>query len=877
MNNMDAKIFLANNIINARRYILKLNIKGDTLLNYEVYTPTMLINTLLKRINPNLRLISNKEASYIIYKLIKDDARDYSLDKSIFTIGASKKLMEVINDYRLSLINEYKYIYPGNYKKLMDDYKNYLDKNNLTDYIYALDLISNIKIDKKVYIIDDFDISIKEEKVFNNIFLNISKLEIIHENYKISGFYSCYGIYNEILNIFNIIDKNKYPINDCEIIYTSDIYENLLRGALDSKNIDYSIGSAHAKSTNLISFMLDILEYINSDYKYELLEEILLNKGLDEIYLKEYYKTLEFPKYSVGFGLDRTKIYLREIKDDESKINIYLFLSDLVGCGTKDNFDYRKLLELTFKYITNSNEKMALSNKLNNLTYIIDIAEDKINTAKDELSSLRYSESYENSLQISLINKSFSLKKYLFIIGLSQNYIISADTENPFIIDVEKYKNYLGCGKYLHILDNLKDNIVDSINYYLNNSMSENIYLSYPNFNKIDLRPQAPSIFYLNLLKDNTEEYVNLYDIKLDNIKFSEIKVEKVEEDPDSHDNGKIKPLVDGKAHLDLEDQKPIIITKEKLDNTFKLSPSAIKKLQACPFDYYYNYLKRLPSPSFLSLNEYEWLEFNTKGTFFHEILELYAKEALGINNFKDKFDEVIFDRVFNVAKTHAESLNPIKNEYIYHKELDEIKEMAKNYIHDVIKDLIKTNYRVLGCEFELKNTKCVYEYKDKLITFTGSIDRVDGYIDGRTLHLRVVDYKTGKFHKKQDNTHIQHIIYPYCLINSKVKLFDLDYDDVIVDKFIYDYPYEKEILVYENSEIVESDEKNKVFDNINNLIIPYLNDEDYYSKMEEYFDNNTEISDSSFDKRVCEYCKFSNLCYKKLKEGKEWVPTKKN
>ena len=73
------------------------------------------------------------------------------------------------------------------------------------------------------------------------------------------------------------------------------------------------------------------------------------------------------------------------------------------------------------------------------------------------------------------------------------------------------------------------------------------------------------------------------------------------------------------------------------------MSPSAIMKLLNCPFDYYYRYIKRLPDINYPSLNVHKSLEANTKGTFFHKIMEEYAKRAFKIDNFKNKFDDDVF------------------------------------------------------------------------------------------------------------------------------------------------------------------------------------------------------------------------------------------
>lgn len=876
MDSFDKKIILANNIKNARRIILKENLDNKKILNYEILTPSMLVEKYLILNKIDKRLISDKESSYILFNLIKkDNNKIYGFSDNIFTVKAIRKLLEIINDFRLSNINDFKYILNANYNKLLEDYKKELDSSNLIDYIFGLNEIKNIKIDAKLYYINDFNISKLEENIFKNIFNEIEEYIPKKRNNKINSSYKCYGIYSEIINALNIIEENKYSINDCEIIYTSDIYENFIRGILDSRKVKYSISNAHAKSTNLVSFMLDILNYVKEDYKYELLEEALKNKGINNIYLNEFYKTLNFPKVTVGFSRERTYELIDSIKNEENKINIINFLNDLLESVSLDDFNYSSFLNFSFKYIDAIGEKQALSAKLNNLKYLIDKSNNKIEDTIDELSQIRYTESDENSLQIGLLTKSFSLKKNLFIIGLSQLYISGENTENPFILDIDEYSNYLGNCKYLHILKNMKDEKIESVNYYIDYSVSNNIFISYPFYNKIDLRPSAPSALLINLNNGMPITKINTYDIKTNGIIINEFKIEDVNEIKDLYDNGKIGDLIDQKNHIDtINNTNNIKIVKEN-EYDFSMSPSAILKLLNCPFDYYYRYIKKLPDVNYPSLDVHKSLEANTKGTFFHKILEEYAKMAFKVDNFKDEFDSNIFDMAFSIARALAKSMSPALVDYIFLKESDEVKEYAEKYIKTVIKDLSNTGYRTLDTEYSIENENNYYLSSGKKIKFIGNIDRIDGYIKDDILHIRLIDYKTGNLKKKEEIDYVQHIIYSYSIINNK-NLFNLNYKNIEIDSFSYVYPFsDNQSITYTYDEIKERTET--LFNNLDKLIISFLKNDDYINIYNEYFDlNYEETKVNKFTKTICRYCQYTNLCFKKLKEGTEWV-TKKN
>ena len=864
------KYILAGNILNARKYVICQANNGLPLFNYEECTTTMLVNMLKDN---DQRMISDKEATYIIYLLFKQDYSKYVLkentkyDQETFTIKSVAKLLELINDYRLSEVDVKSQIFDIEYQVLLNDYLDYLSQNNLTDYIILLDEIKNSKVDATLLVLDDLVLSPKERKVFNNCFNEVKDIRPISFNKQIISTFPCYGIYNEILNVLDIIKKNNYSINDCEIVYCADKYENLLRGTLDAFNIKYSIASAHAKSTNIISFMLDTLNYVKNNYSYQELESVLKNNGLQDIYLKEFYKSLNNRSfsYAVGFGYDRTKEFIDILNNKKSVEHIKEFLVDLLAFNNGNRFDYELFCSFVYKYLDNGNEKNVLQEKIDNIKHIVDLSDNKIDSAIEELSALRYTENVNNTLQLSLLNKSFSLKKHLFIIGLSQSNVTKIDSENPFILDVDKYYELLGKGKYLHVLRNLKDANIEALDYYLKNSDSD-IYLSYAYFDKVEFKPSAPSIYYLNKqgisFDKDLNNGVNKYAVEINHLEFKE-KVNEGENNPikQSYDNGNINELVDELPHLD-----KIITIKQIVDNielpTLTLSPSALQTLISCPFQYYYEKIVHLPSPDYPSVEVDGWLGANAKGTFFHEVLELYGNAT----GFKGAFNNIVFDEVFNQAFNNTKKLNQIKNEAITLDEKEEVKEQAIQTIKSIIDDYLQTGYHLLACEYNLENTE--YDYNN--IKFSGIVDRIDYQLVDKTLHLRIVDYKTGKSHTKEDNYYLQHVVYSACLENSKNKISKEFYQNVVVDLFDYDFVFVDEKLEYSKTEI--ADETKVIFAKLDELLSQYLTEGKCFKNFEDYFDNEkVETTKSAFSKTLCEYCKYKDNCYKRLKEGKEW------
>ena len=306
-----------------------------------------------------------------------------------------------------------------------------------------------------------------------------------------------------------------------------------------------------------------------------------------------------------------------------------------------------------------------------------------------------------------------------------------------------------------------------------------------------------------------------------------------------------------------------VVVKKNSEVYDYHLSPSALQTLIDCPFKYYYEKIVHLPNPSYPSMNVSSWLDANAKGTFFHEVLELYGNET----KFKGKFSNEVFEKVFEKALHNALELNPIKNKNIAKKEINDVKTLASIKIEKIINDYKETGYNLLGCEYDLANTG----YKYKNIAFSGFIDRVDGKVLGDTLHIRVVDYKTGKYNDKKNSHYLQHVIYPVCLKNDINKFAGFKYDDVVVDEFIYDYVFDNNQNEYNAKEIDE--ETNKIFSSIDYLLTNYLDNGKCYSEFESFFDNKELKTTTNLDRTFCGYCKnYKNVCYKRLKEGVEWA-----
>lgn len=843
----------------------------------------MLLKEKLIRLKPNYRLISDDESAYLLLTLIRQN--DYQLKGFVPSFGAASKLLEVLNDYRFNENDKFTNLIKADYSNLLKDYLDALDKSLCIDYIEALSLLMSNKQKEECYVLDDVSFRPLEKKIVESMFDNIAYISNESKDYPIKNIFKCYGQLDEVANLLDYITNNNLLLGDVEVLYTDSTYENLIKGLCSSRKVPYTLKTNHAKSTNFVSFIHDVLDYFKNDYRYELLENVLSNQGLESKYLKQFYASLRFPKYVVGFSKNRSKEFIKAYELDKNGLEDFLdIFSDILSI-TDNGLDYTLLVNVAKKYIKAEAEIEVLSNQLMNLKNVVDLEKDpdiKIDLVLFLLDGLAYSESdADNKLSFSRINKSFTLRKYVYVLGCSQTSLVGSDVENAFIQDVDAYQKELANDQGLHIVLYQRNTLLDNLKYFLSRSGAQTI-LSYPYFDKVNLKDVTEGIHLITSSNIEHEEK-NLYYIQNEQVQFK-AQLNTSDEECITYDNGIINPVETKKkreqAQVEQANNNPV----PEVTKMYTLSPSDVQVLVECPFRFYYSKILGLPSVEFPSLDETIWLEANTRGTMFHEIMEFY------FNNFINKpiksFDQKAFDEAFRKALFNADQMNPINNQYIHDKEAIDLKDAAEEYLERIINENIFDKYKVLKCEYDLRNLNFIYT-KDfngqpvDYFKFTGIVDRIDGYVENKVLHLRLVDYKTGKYKSKGSNTYYQHILYAYILMHALPKnSFGLTYDSIEVDSFIYSFALMrgkgKKELEYVNADIViGSDDYEIVFNAIDKALIPYLNNEkDLLDKFNDVFiSKHPKTKEATpFSSGICGYCKYQKECIKKLEWGnKTW------
>ena len=176
-----------------------------------------------------------------------------------------------------------------------------------------------------------------------------------------------------------------------------------------------------------------------------------------------------------------------------------------------------------------------------------------------------------------------------------------------------------------------------------------------------------------------------------------------------------------------------------------RLSASRIDKFSLCKFAYFCQYG--------LNAKPYEPAGFTPPeiGTFTHYVLEKTAsavRERGGFASVKDEELYAITERA--VEQYIREELNDFQEKsrrfvYLFKRLVGDVHQV----VADMAAELRRSDFEPLDFELDFSKARELSEIElgegRDALSLTGVADRVDGWLHGGKLYLRVVDYKTGK------------------------------------------------------------------------------------------------------------------------------------
>lgn len=776
-------------------------------------------------------------------------------------------------------------------KLLINLYENILKEKELFDEISLIKYASSLSFKEKdgyFAILDNLEkkLTYIEKEFIKKIKKDIQIIDTTSDYEEDFEFMSVYGEFNEIYAALDDIKTKELALSDCEIVITNSMYEPIVRTALSKNNVPYAYTSNYNIYNHpYIAFIKDVINWSNNNFSYKDFKKIIENPCINQN--KEYMIKEKDGKISkqylynlgvdagIGYSKQRYLEFINRLEDQDKFFNDIKQRNlgiDVEYINKSVIEQYKEFLEKLMAVFDNKNA----SEMLQELIEIIktgkneydNVVLDKLNSHIDALKEIKYANTFKehnqiienilanikmkddyakNKLLVHLFN-GFNIldRKYVYVIGMSYDAFELKLKDSPILTDEEIREYYK---------DETKDNI--KAHYYFDyaltkgnerNSDFKNMIKSYDahivfirsNYNTSEFRIAIPSLMY-NELKGNKEEvekknsYFNFNTINNNEIVKRDISI-----------NRKLNLVRSRRAkdgHIIYELKRP-------------LTASQLNSIMSCPLMYLYS-LFYFPKDA-KDEDPYKWLDSLDKGTLYHNVLEKYCRELIGISSkdLSDKYDEARFIEIFNeVVQSYKDNV-VCPNEAIFASDVNDFKEDLIKYLNNLHKEFKEEGIQIKSVETipdeEATSKKYISiasngkqydgntdDKKELRISFKSNtrIDREDIYEE--TNKLRIIDYKTSKtVYSKEDLRHnLQWFVYSFL-------------DDA--DSFEYHFlcnKKEDEIL----RKIITKD----------NL---YL-DEEVSLKLFDFFINeNISTIDSSDDEESsCSYCDYKEICLKNM------------
>ncbi len=719
-------------------------------------------------------------------------------------------------------------------------------------------------------------------------------------------FFSTYGAVNEVRHVAQRIIEEKLSYGEVMLFYTAPEYEQYIKAVFGGHQIPCSFVSGQSlTSANVLRFMISVIDFIKNDYLYETLCDVAdnpamtfkaLNKKTDELKIKKSPRTCynHFLKKGIGWDKKRFRDCISAVEKNEAEKTEYQyfiqFLRDLLQIETENitcGELYRNLLAFTRKYTHFGQwENQCVLPVLKEQQLSMDkiqMSEDVKETLqliKEQLTGLTIKEGSDpNAVNIVRVQNAEVLEHpYNFIIGMSAKQFHADITESPVLSDEQLTKYIKSQSGHPILAKDGAKRLRANLEKTLQTLEKGTVIMGYSTFDTVELKEASPAGFYLNYLEaagGKIEKIGNRpFGIERRNIKISGAAVlEKLKKDNTAEANGNLKTKTEA----------------------IPMSPTVLQTLVQCPLAYCYQSVLYLPSREFQKKDASVWLDAAKKGNLFHGVMEEYCNRILQGNRILTPDADIqVFDEIYGREIEKMKAVWPYVSDIVVAQESEENKKINWKYVQGFQKQLFEEQqgekkWRVLASELHFENV--IYEVKGEMeedsvfsIAFRGSIDRLDGFVDGQgVLKLRIVDYKTGSFKKKEQeietNHQLQHFVYAMAALEyvkrEKAALESLFGAAIIgadIERVQYVFPYETEDKqALDASEKVKAyigGEKNKLPECVDKVLWktiryfqcgqePYLQLD--LQKIEEV------IGSALAGEDTCKYCNYKKQCIRKI------------
>lgn len=178
---------------------------------------------------------------------------------------------------------------------------------------------------------------------------------------------------------------------------------------------------------------------------------------------------------------------------------------------------------------------------------------------------------------------------------------------------------------------------------------------------------------------------------------------------------------------------------------SFRMSASRIDQVRSCHFAYFLQYGLRAKERTAAGLDP------SQIGTFLHYVMEHATRAAMDRGGFAALTERELHALVDRCIDDYiAQTIGPLEGrEARFRYLLRRLRRTVHTVMDNVAGELMDSDFVPLSFELGFGEkgelpAVTIQEAGDTL-TVSGKVDRVDGWLDGDKLYLRVVDYKTGK------------------------------------------------------------------------------------------------------------------------------------
>ena len=689
----------------------------------------------------------------------------------------------------------------------------------------------------------------------------VKPAKIFDGKISITSYTKAFSQVNEIENILDYIYKNKIPFDQC-LIASSDSsdYPLIIQNYCDLLKFPLTIATGQILiNTNPGKLFSTIGDFLNNKCHHTYLRNIIFDESFN---LEKFKEDLELPEsfdelnqgvkrqYWVNFdsiiqtvgdlklSLDTILDYEKVKEDNNQKVlNYFNLIEEYMNHAVYPEDTARRIKEM--KYVRRFKEifNKGLLSFLNEYSKVNNDADqnalDKIAKcfAYSKENNISFEEIYKTifaqkvgrkspepgSLYFtSISNASSSLRKHLFIVGLSSK-LFPGNAKEDFIFLDEDYASFGLKDKSYRNIDNNKNAYFALLKHA--STLDVDIHLSYAYYDSITLKNANASSVILETFKEEYGEDKTLSDIDNAFLDDKNLKFKKVE-----YFSNKLINIADigqklinneevSFTHKELGSEEGVPLSDEIKNRS--LSASAILNYVKCPYLFYLSNILGIPQPEDTDI--YELIPANDYGSLAHALLEDLDKKTTPEEDFlelcKKRFDEYFI--------MHYTDNVPLKE-----KIKEEFVEMMKNA------------YQMDGCYEKVIAEKDFYIDHSCGLSIHGYPDAVIKKSNGK---YHIIDYKTGRsitHDEAKPETLLQLITYAYILSNQEKNPLD-------VESFEFQY--------IRLNRRVDSNRPMQEYYDVLDL---------YLKQIKESYE--TGVFNTCENGKVCEKCYFKDVCTRK-------------